>query len=131
MSGLDEVKKDDEVLSATAFYPDGNSQASPEKRGQEVDISPNKQRLKPFSPVKSQQSVESVYTTNTMTSSKHSVGKEQKKHLEVSSRLERVLKEKVAKELFTRQGKGSVIFIWTVGTFIALYGCTQVEVDFK
>ena len=53
------------------------------------------------------------------------------KTLEVSSRLERYLKEKVSRELFTRQGKASVLLIWSVGTLIALYGCTQVEVDFK
>ena len=49
----------------------------------------------------------------------------------MSSKLERYLKKKVSKELFSRQGKTSVLFIWTVGTLIAIYGCTQVEVDFK
>ena len=63
-----------------------------------------------------------------------SLGKADKKEkhaLEVSSRLEGYLKSKVAKELFSRQGKATVIFTWTVGTLIAMYGCTQVEVDFK
>ena len=63
-----------------------------------------------------------------------SLGKADKKEkhtLEVSSRLEGYLKSKVAKELFSRQGKMTVVFAWTVGTLIAIYGCTQVEVDFK
>ena len=49
----------------------------------------------------------------------------------MSSRVEKFLKEKVSRELFTNQGKVSVLLIWSVGTLIALYGCTQVEVDFK
>ena len=49
----------------------------------------------------------------------------------MSSGLERYLKKKVAKELFSRQGKTTVLFTWTVGTLIAIYGCTQGEVDFK
>ena len=50
--------------------------------------------------------------------------KAEKQSLEVSSRLEKYLKTKVAKELFSRQGKAAVLFIWSVGTLIALYGCT-------
>jgi len=41
------------------------------------------------------------------------------------------LREKVAKELFTPTGKIVVIFIYIVGTIAAIYGCSQVEVDFK
>ena len=41
------------------------------------------------------------------------------------------MKEKLSRELFTNQGKAAIIFIWTIGTIIAVYGCTQVEIDFK
>lgn len=76
--------------------------------------------------------------TETAFTGKSSVGgatfgkaKAEKASLEVSSRLEKYLKTKVAKELFSRQGKATVLFVWTVGTLIAIYGCTQVEIDFK
>ena len=57
--------------------------------------------------------------------------KNESSKLEVSSGVERWLKEKVSRELFTVQGKATVLFAWTIGTLIATYGCTQVSVDFK
>ena len=51
--------------------------------------------------------------------------------MEVSSGVELYLRDKVAKELFTPQGKTAVVFIWTLLTFLAAYGCSQVEVAFK
>ena len=51
--------------------------------------------------------------------------------MEVSSKIERYLKTKVAKELLSKPGKVSVILIYVMTTIVALYGCSQVVVNFK
>ena len=56
--------------------------------------------------------------------------KDEHHSLEVSSGVEKFLRDKIALELFSMQGKVIVIFVWTVGTFLAIYGCMQVEVAF-
>lgn len=33
--------------------------------------------------------------------------------------------------MFTFRGKGVILFVWIFGTLLAIYGCSQVEVDFK
>ena len=51
--------------------------------------------------------------------------------LEVSSTIEKWLKLKVAKELFTLQGKATILIIWTVLTIVAAFGCSQVVTEFR
>jgi len=54
-----------------------------------------------------------------------------KEKLEVSSSIEKFLKERVAREVFTTQGRIAVLFIWIIGILIAANGCARVEIDFK
>ena len=99
----------------------------------ENDISPSKRIMNRGSSMSSERVLSPLKSESgqSTASSRDNGEKQLNSNLEVSTKLERYLKEKVSKELFSRQGKTSVLFIWTVGTFIAAYGCTQVEVDFK
>jgi len=51
--------------------------------------------------------------------------------LEVSGGIETFLRDKLAREMFTRQGKAVIISVYTIATLLCIYGVTQVEVDFK
>ena len=51
--------------------------------------------------------------------------------LEVSGGIETFLRDKLAREMFTRQGKAVIMSVYTIATLLCIYGITQVEVDFK
>lgn len=69
-------------------------------------------------------------SSHTAADSAHEPARKDEEETTVASYTEIFLLNKWAPELFSRVGKVSVIFVFTVWTVFAAYGCSQVKIDF-